>query len=417
MTSDSSASAKWPESIGGPILCLAASRLLEGLAAGTVFIALPHWIATESALGSFYGTSATSVGTLVSAFGLALALGQLSAGRLADQVGGRRRLAVLGLIAFSLISLLLSLTTTFSQLFVLRGLQGLSAALVVPTTVSLAAALVEPEQRGRALGLFESVKLLGISLGPLVGGGLLDVLSVEVTFCVSALLALGACVPLLLLPGEGRSSGGLAIPGRPRPRQSESRPRCNDWLPSACLAFGAFVASGAATSLAVLQNEFAAKLGQTSLGFGLALSAMLFARMILSWPAGRLADRVSRRALLLIGLSTLAISTHLLGWARSTTELVLLRICMGAGMAIFSTTSLAMASGGGGERGGIYRVSWVTSGFAFGVGIGPVVTGICADRIGLQTPFTVWSLMAIVAMLQVACMRRAQAADSAVVRL
>src|SRR6202022_1690472 len=93
-------------------------------------------------------------------------------GRTAD-VFGRRRLLVLGIAGFSLFSLLLGLTSSSVLLIVLRALQGLAAAFMAPTALSiLLTTFKEGEERNRALSVWSMVAGGGGGGGVFRGGGL-----------------------------------------------------------------------------------------------------------------------------------------------------------------------------------------------------------------------------------------------------
>lgn len=91
----------------------------------------------------------------------------------------------------------------------------------------------------------------------------------------------------------------------------------------------------------------------------------------------------------------LAGSTFFLGLAVSFPVLLLARIIMGIGMALFSVPALRIVSGDPESRNHTFRISLLTAAFSCGVGIGPLLTGLCADRLGFITPFIFWSLFAL----------------------
>ncbi len=106
-------------------------------------------------------------------------------GRTAD-LFGRRHLLVLGIGGFSLFSLLLGLTSSSVLLIVLRALQGLSAAFMAPTALSiLLTTFEEGEERNRALSIWSMVASGGAAVGVFLGGVLTQYLGWQWCFFVN----------------------------------------------------------------------------------------------------------------------------------------------------------------------------------------------------------------------------------------
>src|SRR2546426_8169253 len=98
------------------------------------------------------------------------------AGWLTD-VHGRRRIFTLGLTAFGASSLLSGFAPSLEWLIVLRVLQGISGALIVPGSLALVTTSFSGEKQGRAFGVWSGASAGVAVLGPMLGGLLLDALS------------------------------------------------------------------------------------------------------------------------------------------------------------------------------------------------------------------------------------------------
>jgi EmrB/QacA subfamily drug resistance transporter len=109
-------------------------------------------------------------------------------GALTDQLG-RRRIFVVGLVAFAVTSVLCGVAPTMETLIAGRLLQGAAGALLVPGSLSLITASCEGEVRGRALGIWAAASGITTILGPLVGGLLVDTVSWRAVFFLNVPLA------------------------------------------------------------------------------------------------------------------------------------------------------------------------------------------------------------------------------------
>jgi EmrB/QacA subfamily drug resistance transporter len=107
---------------------------------------------------------------VVSGYVLVFAGLMLVGGRLAD-VFGRRRVFLIGLSVFTLSSLAAGLATSGGMLIAFRAIQGLGAALLVPTTLAVIIATFDDvRERTRAIGIWTAISALALAFGPLIGG-------------------------------------------------------------------------------------------------------------------------------------------------------------------------------------------------------------------------------------------------------
>ncbi len=143
------------------------------------------------------GASADQLAWFLNAYTLTFATFMLAAATLGDRIG-RRRTMVLGALLFTAASIGSALSTTSEALIAARAVQGLGAAAVMPLSLTLLAAAVPARLRPVAIGIWGGISGLGVALGPVVGGAVVEGLSWQAIFWLNVPVALVA-VPLLLV--------------------------------------------------------------------------------------------------------------------------------------------------------------------------------------------------------------------------
>src|SRR5215472_16026779 len=130
-------------------------------------------------------------------------------GVVGDRIG-RKRMLMMGMLAFGLFSLLSAYSHTPEQLVWARAAMGLGAAAVMPQTLSIISNVFEPAERPKAIGIWAVAVGIGIAIGPIVGGLLLahfwwgSVFLINVPFCAASVAAIALLVPESKNPNPGR---------------------------------------------------------------------------------------------------------------------------------------------------------------------------------------------------------------------
>ncbi|MFJ9672703.1 MFS transporter [Streptomyces sp. NPDC101221] len=185
------------------LFVLCAAQFMVALDFSVLNVALP-------VLGADLGMSTSALQWAVTAFALPSGGFLLLFGRMGD-LYGRRRLFLAGLALFGAASLLATLAWDPASFLAGRALQGLGAAAIVPTGMSLlTTTFPEGPARDRALGISGTLLSLGFTVGMVAGGVLTDLLSWRSTMGLLALFA------LIVLPLAPRLLPESRTPERPR---------------------------------------------------------------------------------------------------------------------------------------------------------------------------------------------------------
>jgi EmrB/QacA subfamily drug resistance transporter len=175
---------------------LVLSLLIIGLDNTVLNVALPT-------LQAELGATAAELQWMVDAYVLVFAGLLLVMGALGDRFGRARALRI-GLLVFGGASLAAMAAIDPTQLIVARAVMGVGGALIMPSTLSIITAVFPRRERGRAIAIWAGMSGLGIGLGPLVGGLLIERFAWPAVFFVNVPIVIVALVAGWWLVPESR---------------------------------------------------------------------------------------------------------------------------------------------------------------------------------------------------------------------
>ncbi len=356
------------------------------------------------AIGRSLGASVTSLQWTLTGYLLAVAALLLLAGALSDRFG-RRRLLAIGLLGMLAGSVLCAVAPSIGVLITARVIQGVGAALVVPTSLALLNGTLRDGDRARGIGIWAGLETLGTTVGPYVGGWLVDSGSWRYVFLLNIPLILGALLALRHVPESGRTSGRfsldargalLAVAGLGGVIYALTAGPASGWLSAPVLAaavvgvlgltalvpaerrqrapmlrlalfasrqFDAinvmtlvfYGALGAASYLVILQCEL--RLGYSAAQAGAALIPESVVFLILAPVSGALVKRIGPRWMMTAGLAAVTVALYLLSGAHpgeSYASAILPGILLwglGIGVAVTPLTAAVLAAVGDADLG------------------------------------------------------------------
>ncbi|UJP08850.1 DHA2 family efflux MFS transporter permease subunit [Microbacterium sp. KUDC0406] len=159
------------------------------------------------------GASVEELQWFMNAYALAFAGAILIASALGDRFG-RRTVFALGILLFGAGSLFAALSTDPGQLIIARAVQGLGGAAIMPLSLALLTGAVPATRRALAIGIWGGVSGLGVAVGPLVGGAIMEGWNWQAIFWINVPIAILA-VPfaLLVLNNDFGARVRIDVPG------------------------------------------------------------------------------------------------------------------------------------------------------------------------------------------------------------
>ncbi|MEX2196753.1 MAG: MFS transporter [Thermoleophilaceae bacterium] len=383
------------------------------------------------------GASLAGLEWTVNAYTLTFAVLLVTGGRLGD-IFGRRRMFLVGVVAFAASSAAIGLAPTQGWLVAGRALQGVGAAFMMPGTLSIITNAFPPEERGKAIGTWAGVSALALAIGPVVGGALTEYVSWRAIFFLNIPVAIGAVAVTLFATRESRDetierkvdftgivtlSAGLTalvlalVEGN---AWGWGSPEIVALLAVAVLGLGAFAVTEARVRVPMVQFEFfrsrtflganvvafvvsfamlamfffTAIYMQTILGYdaleaGIRFLPSTLVIMVAAPIAGRLSDRIGPRPLIVAGLlltaTALFIQTHITvdtGYGLLLPSFILMGLGMGLTMSPMSTAAMnAVDASKAGVASGVLSMSRMVGG-TFGVAaIGALFQSVSHHRL------------------------------------
>jgi MFS family permease len=287
------------------------------LSVGAAFIGIGMVGPVRVLFAQSHGASLAIIGAMASAYLVSNFIFQYPSGWLADR-WGRKQVMILGLFIQAILSLLYLLITDPILFVVLRFVEGIAAAALLPSARAMIIDIVPPEQQGEAYGIFNAFFNAGFLIGPGLGG-LLATTGYASAFIGAALFRIVAIVIVIALIPTVRKETVTTKSGELRPAIPYRALFAIPLLGAYILAFGDYLYLGFDLTLMPLWMHD--HLGASVAVIGLAYMAWSIPNIILSPIGGRLADRY-RRSLMIAIFGLAQVPLYILYGAATMASLV-----------------------------------------------------------------------------------------------
>jgi len=367
-------------SSSGILFLLSVSVGVAMIGLGIIWPLIPVY-ALELGAGGFL------VGFIIASFNISRTLFSPFAGQLSDR-WGRKKFMVTGLFVYAIISVFYILPENAEMLIIIRFSHGLASILVVPVAMALAADIAPKKELGLYMGTLNMSVMIGLGIGPALGGTIRDSFGMDAAFYTMGILAFLTCILVLIfIPPDSRLHGS-----QKNKRVYSIRKIFTHRIVLGIFLMRFFAASGQGAVYTFLPI-LALQLKLTSSQVGIILTANIFLIAFLQRSCGRLADRVNPKYLVIIGTFASGMTVFGMPFVDGFTMILLLNILMGTANGISLPGGLVITGQLGRTMGMASLMSITDAAWSLGMIVSPILSGIILDTLGLSYIFVIGSLL------------------------
>jgi DHA1 family multidrug resistance protein-like MFS transporter len=331
-----------------------------------------------------FGVPASAIGMAIAVYGLARFLSALPAGKLSDLLGRRQSLAIGGLVS-AVGNLWCAWATSYPEFIVARFVAGFGAGLVLTTGSIVLADISTPEVRGRMIAVYQGTFLFSVGLGPFPGGLLAEHFGLAAPFLFSGLGAFLATVVAWFAVEETRemarsSAGASPVTVSFFAQMRTLMSNIGYLLVSLISLMNAVVRTGGLFAIIPLLATVRLGISVSAIGFGMMLGSI--AGLFASYPAGWLADRYGRKAVIVPVTLISGLSMVLFCFAPNYPWFVAACIVWGIAIAAGGSAPAAYAADSAPPGMNAAAMSTFRMTGDLGYVIGPLALGFIADLYG-----------------------------------
>jgi len=334
-------------------------------------------------LSATMGVGPSTIGFIVGAFNLVAVFLAIPIGGLVDRLGVKR-LLVFGVICNIASAAILLNTDTVAKLIAAQLIAGIALLLHVVASQTFVSRLPDASQRERGFGWLSFAAAAGHSVGPILGGILVDRFDYQVAFWVVLMLSSGGLILLGLK--KNAQSDQTKISYSPRQDARQVGAIATDPKAMMILFFTFAVIFAASLRSSFLPLLLRAE-GLTEFTVGMLISVFAITATTIRLVFGRLLALFDRKKILAYSISAIILAVSLLPSMASVTAFTILIAIFGLGFGMTQPLSMVMMSD---------LINPSLSGLAMGMRfsaimlaglLGPIIFGLIIETIGLSPAF------------------------------
>ncbi len=304
-------------------------------------------------------------------------------GKLSDQKG-RKPFITFGLFAYFIISVAFIFFQDIKGLVLLRAIQGIASAMIMPVAQAYIGDITPKGKEGLSMGMFNMSIFLGLSIGPLLGGGINDYFSLQAAFGAMGIMSFAAfCLSFFFLPPTQAEQTVINV-YQPTPWGRLLRDR--DIVSISFFRFVYTTCIGIIWGFLPVYADMNFALSSSSIGILVVLGVSVSGLMHI--PMGAIADRMDKRILVITGGLITVVAILLVGKADGFWGLFWANgiFGIGGGISMPALMALAVISGNKNEAMGAV-MSLITVAHSLGMLCGSLLAGVIMDVFNLQYAF------------------------------
>jgi len=326
------------------------------------------------------GASGVWLGAIFAGFSITRTIFMPVFGRLSDR-NGRKKFITIGLLAYAVISPCFVWADTVHLLFLMRLLHGAVSGMVLPIALAYIGDLSPEGEEGRWMGYANAAFFSGFGFGPLMGGILTEHFGMDIAFFTMGALNLFAFFVAVLFLSEISREKSVAMP-----RPSFKKMAASSVM-KGLFSYRLAVSSGRAIFTVFLPILAAIGLGLSLTHVGVLLAVNVLLVSLLGIPSGRLADRFSRRGLVVLGC--IIYFTYLVLIPQAHNFWYLLAVCifgsLGAAISLPAASAIMVNEGRKFGMGSV--ITTVSVAMSMGMAVAPILGGVIVDFTNIDSVF------------------------------